>query len=100
MTFKKLKKIKIAHTTFNIRWDKNQYGGSFDFEEGVIMVGTAGGDSFAFAVLIHELSEILHVITNTRFMKGDAQDYIFVLDHSQFTTHSELLSGLIQEFVN
>lgn len=101
MQLKKLKEIQIGRTTFNIIWDKDSYGGSFSFPDKELMIGTKSKcDKEIFDILVHELSEALHCDLYTRFYgHNQEEDYLFIMDHKQFTVHNTLLAQLILKFI-
>lgn len=101
MKIKRLKKLKVNCTTFDIIWDKEKFGACFDYSTPKMMVGTKGStDDIIFLCLCHELLEICAVEMHVRFYRPDINDdYIFVYDHRQHDTMVNMFSGLISQFI-
>jgi len=100
MEILKKKSVIIGPHTFKVRWNNESYAGSFDFASEEIEIGCAGPDSRTLEVLLHELSEIVHVILHNRLHRPDvADDYVFVMDHAKFDSHNAILTGLIPQFI-
>ena len=112
MEFKFPKKLEVADTIFEIKYDKTQPVGSGSFGYG--MDGNPAYLKFTIkyidkyplrflTILMHELMEILHVEDNTRLYRSDAKNdiasYIFVSDHDQFSDRCCRLSGLLSKFI-
>lgn len=103
MRIKRIKSIRVNSTTFNIEWDRQpgMRGGSFDYDEKLLILPAAKGeDDHCFMVLCHELQEICAEEMRVRHRRSDCDsDYIFVLDHRQFTTMTEMFTGLLLQFI-
>lgn len=101
--FKLLKEIEILDYKFQITWDKTHSGGSFSFARNNITVGIAkikDHPEIAFHILLHELSEVIHVLINTRYDDPSVDgNYKFFLDHKEFELHNRLLSQTILKFL-
>ena len=103
MKLLQLKTIDILHKTFTIEWDKNEYGGWFSMDDGgdKIGIGTKSLKSSPESVydtLLHELSEVVHVLMNTRYEDYGGTGFKFFMDHKQFQTHNYLISKLFLKF--
>lgn len=86
------KKINVVGYTFNIKVDSDSYDASFSFDDKIIIIGTATKDKEVILDhLIHEISELIHVILNNRLYKSSNDSYIFLYEHSNFQTHNEIL---------
>jgi hypothetical protein len=101
MKIKKIKTILIGSTLFNIVWDKKENGAAFCFGKKEIIIGCRNRDDIGLLEnIIHELHEIMAVIVNVRLERPDVQDdYIFVYDHRQHTTISEMMAGALAKFI-
>lgn len=102
MKIKRLKKIKILDHIFFIKWIKSpgDRGGYFDFNDMTISIGVSRDENEIFDTLMHELSEAIHVIINTRYKAyGNIGDYKFVMDHKEFQLHNKILSSTILQFI-
>lgn len=101
MKIKKLKKIRVNSTVFKIKWDKKCTGGSFCFDEKLIIIGTKSGNSGRiFQILCHELLEIVACDNLVRMRRPDCEsDYIFVYDHRQHDCIANQFAGLLGQFL-
>ena len=101
MKIRKIKKLKVNSTVFNIKW-VNEYGGAW-FDYGKEEIGFNVKDCTQLEILNminHELFEICCTEMHVRFKRPDvSSDYIFVFDHRQHTTIIEMMSGLLSEFL-
>lgn len=98
---KRLKKVRINCRDFSIEWSKKTSGGSFNFTDRVITIGLKHNiETEIFEVLCHELMEIVMCEMYVRLSRPDCDtDYIFVLDHRQFSSAVNMFSGLINQFI-
>lgn len=101
MRVKRLKSIKINSYTFSIKWDKKENGGWFSYHDYKIVIGIEGNnEDVIFMILCHELMEICAIEMNVRLRRPDCNDdFIFVYDHRQFDTMSNMFSALIALFI-
>ena len=101
MKIKRIKSLRINAYTFKIVWDANIYGGSFDYVDRTITIGTKIEDeTVILSNIIHELYEMTAVEMNVRLTIPDSDnDYIFVYDHRQFSTMNEIFTGLLSQFL-
>lgn len=100
MKIKRLKSIKVHATTFRIEWNKKNVGGSFSYRAKILSIGTKGDEIQVFANLCHELQELAAIEMHVRLDRPDCGgDYIFVYDHRQFDTMSEMFSDLLARFI-
>ena len=82
--------INIAGKEFKILISKDTSGAEFNYSEQVIKLGVYD-EKYAIEILIHEISEIIHVMLGHRLFKSENNSYIFIMDHSEFQTHNEIL---------
>jgi len=101
MKIKRIKSLQINAYTFKIVWDNSFSGGSFDYIAREIIIGTKqADDTLLLAILCHELLEITATEMNVRLSRPDCNsDYIFVYDHRQHSTMSEMFVGLLLQFL-
>lgn len=103
MKLKLLKQVEILEYKFKLKWNKETSGGSLSFKTMEIMVGTRLLDNSigtVFMVLMHELSEAIHIILSTRYDDGSVDgNYKFFLDHEEFENHNSILSETISKFI-
>ena len=99
---KRLKKIIISDVEFKMVWDKDTYGGSFNYNaDGVptIKIGTKI-PALIFGILVHELMEVCLAELNCRYSRADVtDDYLFSCHHDKHATACAQLAGLLSQFV-
>lgn len=104
MKIKLLKEVVILSHRFNITYDKTRSGGTFDFSDSSIAIGTSGikeNPDYVFAVICHEISEIIHVILNHRYDEyGTMRDFKFIMSHKEFQNHNFVLAEIITKFID
>lgn len=97
------KTIKILSYTFDIIIDKENGGGSFDFGEGTITIGTKyikQDPSSVFNIICHEVLEAIACATNTRYNDTSVSgNYKFFMDHKEFELNTNLFAITIQNFI-
>lgn len=98
MKIKRLKTIRINHLNWKIVWDKTDSGGSFKYKDQTITIGCEIPE-LIFETLFHELMEICMEELRIRYKRQDCDDFIFVLDHRQFTVLNEMFIGLLEQFI-
>ena len=101
MKIKRIKKIKINCYEFDIKWNKEHYGGCFSYEMKIIEIGVKSKNNpEIFMIICHELMEIVAAEMGVRLHRPDSDtDYIFVYDHRLHTAMMDMFSGLISEFI-
>lgn len=103
MELKFPKKVQIGHHTFSVKYDKKESGGSFSYESREIIIGTQyleSDPSSVFGVIIHEVMEVIHCMTNTRYTDwGTMRDFKFFMTHKEFQTNIEIFTQVIQNFI-
>lgn len=103
MKIKKLKKIQILDLVFTVKWDNKHAGGYFSITDQKIEIGSRDLEldpNGVFNIIIHEISELIHCLTCTRYDDYSVQDnYKFFMDHKQFETHNRILSGILSKFI-
>lgn len=99
LKYKIPKEIKILSQTFKVIKDNKTVGATFSCSESEIVLGTALHKKCpddTFMVLVHEISEIIHCITCTRYDDYSTQDnYKFFMDHKEFENHNNILTSII-----
>lgn len=103
LRIKKLKEIEILDYKFQIHWDKTHSGGSFYFSDHKIIIGCKHEKEHpqqVFHVLMHEISEIIHALLNSRYDDPSVDgNYKFFMNHKEFEMHNRLLSNIILKFI-
>ena len=97
--FKIPKKINILGSNYKVIRNKSHAGGVFSTGDNTIEIGTRNlktDPCWTFQILVHEISEIIHVMLCTRYddysVKGN---YRFFMDHKGFDNHNQILNGII-----
>ena len=101
MRIKRIKSIKINSYVFRVKWDKESNGAAFHYGSREIEIGTKNRTNDELLMLItHELMEICAVEMNVRLIRPDVDsDYIFVYDHRQHETMTNMFSGALSQFI-
>lgn len=95
-----LKKIQIFNMMFRIKYDPESFGGSFNYNDSEIIIGTKDKDvGYILGIISHELLEILSIELGIRYRKPLSEDYLFVADHAQFTSLTNAHAGLLSKFI-
>lgn len=99
MKFKIPKKINILGSDYKVIREKSHSGGTFDTSISTIRIGTKTLKSdpcYTFQILVHEISELVHVMLKTRYDDYSVQgNYKFFMDHKEFESHNQILNGII-----
>ena len=90
-------KLKVLGKTYKITKDKKLYGASFQTGSLSIKIGTAGGFERSRNSLMHEILEIILVELGYRYDSSVDSEFMFIFNHSQFRTFSEIFSGVLVE---
>jgi hypothetical protein len=103
MKLKKLKKVKILGHTVLIQWDENFNGGAFALEGDVtaIQIGCEAlktDPSRTHSTLMHELSELIHVLLCSRYDDMGGNGYKFFMSHKEFQNHNRVLCETYMKF--
>ena len=81
-------------------WDNTCNDGLFSAQYLTISIGVKdNSDGEIFALLIHELMEIISEEVCARFSRRDCVDYVFTYNHKQHTTITSMLAGLLEQFI-
>ncbi len=107
MKYKYPKTIIIGPHEWQMKYDKTKADGEFSYpyknEKGFIRIGMRDckADSGDFLnILIHELTEIIHVEMGTRFKAPDnLSNYHFCYNHREYTTYCATLAGILRYFI-
>lgn len=99
MKFKIPKKINVIGSDYEVIRNKKHSGGAFDTGNNTIEIGTRGlkkDPCYAFSILVHEISELIHVMLRTRYDDYSVtMNYKFFMDHKEFENHNQILSDII-----
>lgn len=76
---------------FKLNVDNSLSGANFNYYERVINIGKYKDKKEYVQVLSHEISEIIHILLNNRFYNSGNDSYMFIMNHSDFQTHNEIL---------
>lgn len=93
------KKVTICGIRYRITYNMRSGGAYFSGRNCVIKVGCTCGRDTAIQALIHEISEVAHMILLTRFNSGSWEngDMRFIMTHDDFERHNnELVAALKQ----
>ena len=103
MELKLPKKVEIGHMTFTVTYHKEHGGAEFSFSDRSISIGNKQlikDPGSVFMLICHEVMEIIHCITCTRYHDESVQEnYMFVMDHKQFEVNTNMFSQAIRQFI-
>ncbi len=103
MKLKKINKVQILSNTFDVFYDNKSDGGSFDWAESKIVIGTKSYKKdplYTISVLSHELMEGILIMTGGRFSNGRTFDtYLFNFDHQIFANAIRLHIEALNKFL-
>ena len=101
MKLKYIKTLKANSYTFSIKWDKTHSGGALSYKDRLITIGTKGGHTDTqFNTLCHELWELCAAEMHVQFQRPDVEDdWIFMYDHRQHDTMTNMFAGLLSQFI-
>jgi hypothetical protein len=95
--------IQVMSYTFKVTQDPNNAGGYFSFADSIITIGTKfikSDPSSVFNVICHEILEVIHVATCTRYDDNSVGgDYKFFSTHKEFEINTNLFAVTIQKFI-
>jgi hypothetical protein len=102
MKIKQLKEISILANRFDIVWDKNHSGGSFDFANCKIVIGIKylqKDPIYVVSIISHEVMEAILVMMGGRIEGARLENnYIFHFDHQTFENAIQLHTELMLKF--
>jgi len=92
------KQAIICGVTYRIIYNMNR-GACFSGATCEIKVGCGSGRDTAIHSLIHELSEVVHVLLLTRFNSGTWEngDMRFIMSHDDFERHNNELIAVLKQ---
>lgn len=101
MKLKRINKIRIGSTDFQVIWDKTRDGGEFSYRNKKLVIGTNHRTTVEILdTIIHELKEMIHIEQWTRFDDGSSSgQYIFVYNHDRHDELCSRLAGLLEQFI-
>ncbi|HBC89565.1 MAG TPA: hypothetical protein DCZ94_21720 [Lentisphaeria bacterium] len=100
MKLRRLKRIRIGEVIFTVKWDSKDDGGYFDYGEKTISIGIKGNTMRQFAVIVHEIKEILNINQYVRYTRPDTlKDYEFHYGHREHSAMCNDLAGILNEFI-
>ena len=103
MEIKKIKKIEILSSNFNIVWNKKHDGGSFDHSKSRIEIGTKSekiDPIYTFQVISHEIMELILGTLGARYESERlSNNYLFNFNHQTFETAIQLHTQTIIKFI-
>ena len=88
------KELNICGRIFKVTEDEDSYNSSFNFLDNSIVVGTKypeDNQTPTLQGLVHEISEIIHIILGQRFQDTYNDSYLFLCNHNGFQSHCEIL---------
>ena len=83
--------IRICGKEFKVIESKDIQGAEFYYDEKLIKIGIYKNKQKRIEILLHEVSEIIHILLGHRLCKTENNSYVFVFDHAGFQTHNEIL---------
>ena len=102
MKFKFPRQVLIGSTKLKITYDKRSEGGSFDYADNTIIIGTkniSNNKGRFLEIIIHELKEVIQTEQYTRYYRNDEESYMFFSNHAQHTQLCGILAGLLDKFI-
>jgi len=100
MKLKRIRKLQVNSRIFKVNWHHKIRGGSFNYKTNTLNISTIDSEEEIFEILCHELWEIVAVEMYVRHQRIDCyDDFIFVYDHRQHTTMTNMFSGLLLQFI-
>ncbi len=98
MRIKRIKILRVNSFIFTIKWNSKLYNSNFSYKKRTIEFGTKGDE--LLTSICHELMELVALEMNVRLNRPDCNtDYIFVYDHRQHETMTNMFAGLLIQFL-
>lgn len=95
--------IEIASFTLKVLQDPESGGGKFDLCANELIIGTKylkSDPDYTFMIICHEVQEICHVATCTRYNDPSVEDdFKFFMSHKEFSTTTSLFAKAIKQFI-
>lgn len=82
--------INICGKIYTCIRDRSITGAEFEFNSRTIIIGDCA-DHAVLDYLVHEISEVIHIILGTRIEHAGNNGYVFLMNHNNFQTHNEIL---------
>lgn len=104
MKIKRIKKLRVNSYVFDVVWDKDKNStswGGFSYKERELTINVHDQiDGEILATICHELMELCAVEMNVSYQRPDCKgDYIFIYDHRQHETLTNMFASLLQQFI-
>lgn len=104
MKIKRIKTLRVNSYIFNVVWDKEKNPkslGSFHYTKHKLTINVHDQtDGEILASICHELMEMCAIEMNVSFCRPDcSSDILFVYDHRQHDTMSDMFSSLLEQFI-
>ncbi len=97
-----IKEITILACKFEVVWDKDSDGGSFDVKNGVITIGVQSYKKdpvYTFSILSHELMECILTMMGARWYNPRDGHLLFNFNHQTFENAIEIHSQSLVKFI-
>lgn len=103
MKLKFPKEITILSNRFKMLYDKTTNGGSFNFADGEMIIGTKclkDDPQHVFQVISHEVMESIYCVMGARYESArEHKHYLFSFDHMKFETANQIYCDTIINFI-
>jgi len=101
MKVKRIKALRVNSVNFDVIWNKDHNGASFDYNKRTLEFGVRTNDDADLWMLIcHELWEMVACEMHVRLHRPDCTtEYLFVYDHRQHDTMCNMFSALSSQFI-
>lgn len=76
---------------FKIEQDDEMAGATFSVFDKIIVIGKKTHEGNMLSNIVHEISEIIHILLNHRLERIENNSHVFLFEHSGFQSHNEIL---------